>query len=80
MAEEAPKTEEKKEDPIEQPADKAKKEAEAIANSVADKKQRAIDCQSVINEVLAKYKCKAKIFMTIGTDGSIKGEFQIVAI
>ena len=44
-----------------------------------DKKRRVSECQAKITEILAQYQCFTEVYMTIGTNGHVKAEIQIIA-
>lgn len=40
---------------------------------------RAKECREQVNSLLEQFNCKPDVFITIGTDGRITGEFRITA-
>lgn len=44
------------------------------------KLKRAQECAEKIKSLLENDKCKIIIYVTVGTDGSVKGEYKVVAL
>ena len=53
-----------------------KKEAEL---KIKEKEIRSAECQLKIKEILRQYNCDTEVDMTIGTNGHIKANINIIA-
>lgn len=55
------------------------KQAEEKKKEENERLLRAVTAMKEINSILQKYNCKTDVYLTLGSDGSMRGEVKVIA-